>query len=533
MNSEPDKSGGDPNASPDNSPRENQSGDAIHRLHPAAMLIGALKTIRRWVGALVIPSIAFLASQGFSVQTIVLVFTGMAVVAALAAVWGFLAWRATTYEVSGGAFHLRQGVIQKSERTIPLDHVQSVDTVQGIIQRVFGVVEVRVETAGGGTDEPDASLSALGRGAAAALRREIEGSRRGSSPATEEGMSGPVVVRRLATRDLLIAGATSGQIGVALSLVAVISQVFDDLLSEEFVERVVTSFTPHSITALLLLVAAAGLFAWLLAIGGTVLAHAGFTLSRDGDYLYIRRGLLERREATIPLSRIQAVRVVEGFLRQPFGLATLRVESAGYGENAGVSTILFPLLPRRKVDGFLRAAVPEFAGEPLLKHLPRRALRRYVFRAVLATIPLVAVVSFIAVFGVYAGFTVPGCGAARCGAEDIAPLALEVPAVLSLAVLLVLASLYGWLQYRDAGWAISEDRLVARSRLLARTTTVAPRRRLQSRSVVSSPFQRRLRLATLQARVASGGGGAEVRIVDLDALAAGQLADSLGPGTAS
>ena len=102
-------------------------------LHPAAMLIDAIKTIRRWVSAFVIPGIAVLASRGFSMQTIVLIVLGALVAAVLAAVWGFLSWRATTYEVFGGAFHLRRGVIQKNERTIPLEHVQSVDTVQGSI----------------------------------------------------------------------------------------------------------------------------------------------------------------------------------------------------------------------------------------------------------------------------------------------------------------------------------------------------------------------------------------------------------------
>jgi len=499
------------------------------------MLIGALKTVRRWVGALVIPGGAFLASQGFQVRTMLLVLAGLLVVAALAAVWGVLAWRATTYGVSGGAFHLRQGVVQKNERTIPLDHVQSVDTVQGVIQRLFGVVEVRVETAGGGANEPDASLSALSRDAAGALRRQIEVSRRESSSAEEEEeASVPAVVRRLATRDLLIAGATSGQIGVALSLVAVVSQVFDELFSQESVERVVTSFAPSSVTAVLLVVAAAGLFAWLLAIGGTVLAHAGFTLSRDGDYLHIRRGLLERREATIPISRVQAVRVVEGVLRQPFGLAALRVESAGYGENAGVSTILFPLLPRREVDDFLRAAAPEFAGEPALEPLPSRALRRYVFRAVLGALPLVVVVGAISTFGFYAGLPIPGCGPGGCEFGTVPLFAFEVPfGVLLSPLLLAPAALYGWLQFQDAGWTLSGDRLFARSRVLALTTTVAPRRRLQSRSVISSPFQRRLRLATLQARVASGGGGAEVRVVDLGSNAAGTLVERLGPGGSS
>ncbi|MBA3791388.1 MAG: hypothetical protein H0X23_09130, partial [Rubrobacter sp.] len=95
MNSEMGSSGGD------------QANNSPLRLHPAAMLIGALRTVRRWVGALVIPGGAFLASQGFGIRTILLVVAGFIVVAALAAVWGFLAWRATTYMVSGGAFHLR------------------------------------------------------------------------------------------------------------------------------------------------------------------------------------------------------------------------------------------------------------------------------------------------------------------------------------------------------------------------------------------------------------------------------------------
>ena len=472
-------------------------------LHPAAMLIDAIKSIRRSLSAFVIPGVAFLASRGFDARTIVLVLLGALVVAVLGAVWGFLSWRATTYEVAGGAFRLRQGVVQKNERTIPLDHVQSVDTVQGIIQRLFNVVEVRIETAGGGASEPDASIAALDRAEAEALRREIEGSRRDP---VETETAGPTVVRKLGTRDLLLAGATSGQIGVALSLIAVASQLFDDVLSQNLAQRLLETFAPRSVTTALLYVLVLGLFAWLLAIGGTVLAYTGFTLSREGDFLYIRRGLLERREATIPLARIQAVRIVEGLLRQPFGLASLRVESAGYGEDAGVSTTLFPLLPRKEVHGLLLEAAPEFAVAPPLNALPRRALRRYVFRSTVPFLFLIATAAFLS------------------------SLVFDLAAWVFAALLLLLpAAIYGRLRYRDAGWALEDDRLVVRSRFLGRTTAIAPRRRLQSRATVRSPFQRRVRLATFQAQVASGGGGAELRVTDLGSDAADALIENLGP----
>ena len=473
-------------------------------LHPAAMLIDAIKTVRRSLSAFVIPGIAFLMSRGFDAGTIALVLFGALVVTALAAFWGFLSWRATTYKVEGGVFRLRWGVVQKNERAIPLDHIQSVDSVQGIIQRLFNVVEVRIETAGGGASEPDASLAALDRADAEALRREIAGSRR---EPVETETAGPTVVRKLGTRDLLLAGATSGQIGVALSLIAVASQLFDNVLSQNLAQRLIETFAPRSVTTALLYVFILGLIAWLLAIGGTVLAYTGFTLSRDGDFLYIRRGLLERREATIPLARIQAVRIVEGLLRQPFGLASLRVESAGYGQDAGVSTTLFPLLPRKEVHGLLLEVAPEFAVAPPLNALPRRALRRYVFRS---TLPFLVLISAAAL---------------------LSSLVFDLAAWVFAALLVLLpAALFGWLRYRDAGWTLEEDRLVVRFRFLGRTTAIAPRRRLQSRATVRSPFQRRVRLATFEAQVASGGGGAELRVTDLGADAADALIENLGPG---
>jgi putative membrane protein len=470
-------------------------------LHPVGMLVGAIGTLRRWISGLVLPGVFLLVSQGFSLWTVTLFLLGIIVVAVLAALWGFLSWRATTYAVTGNSFRLRQGVFQKSERTIPLDHVQSVDTVQGIIQRPFGVYEVRIETAGGGVSEPDASLSALDRDAVQTLRRELEGSQIERS----EESTGPTILRRISTRELLVAGATSGQIGVAFSLLAVGSQFLDNFLSQGFVRSLVETLAPNWLMVLLIVVPVGLLLAWLLAIAGTVLAYTGFTLSREGDFLYIKRGLLERREATIPLARIQAVRISEGLLRQPFGLCSLRVESAGYGEDSGVSATLFPLLPRDDVGEFLAVAAPEFAVAPTLKLLPRRALRRYVFRATFVYL----IIAFAA-----------------------APLSLFVlqSALGLLAPFLILpAAAYGWLCYRDAGWAIEEDRLVVRYRSLGRKTAVAPRRRLQSRGVTRNPFQRRARLATFLAVVASGSGGSALRVRDLDAVAAETLAGDLGP----
>ncbi|PLS86164.1 MAG: hypothetical protein CYG60_08720, partial [Actinobacteria bacterium] len=432
---------------------------------------------------------------------LILVLLAFVVLTLLSAVWGVLSWRATTYRISGGAFHLKRGVLQKSERSLPLEHVQSVNTVQGIVQRVFGVIELRLEAAGGG-GEPEISLSALSRPAARELREELTRARRTLDEVGEPlEEPSPTVLRRLSTGELLVAGLTSGQIGVAISVVAGGSQIVDNLLPGDLAERLSEALLPRTVFAVLLLALFVALFAWVLAIFGTVLAHAGFTLSRsaDGRYLHIKRGLLNRYETTVPIARIQAVRLVEGILRQPFGLAALRVESAGFGTEEGVSTVLFPLLRRREAEDFLRAAAPLFAA-PLssLEPLPARARGRYAFRSSVPALLVAAPLAF---------FLFPW---------GLLALTLVPP-----------AALYGLVRHRAAGYALSEDRVVLRTRRLARTTVVAPRERLQSRGYSVSPIQKRRKLATLELEVASGRGGAAFRLVDLAGGAARGLVDAL------
>jgi putative membrane protein len=473
-------------------------------LHPVGMLLEALQTVRRWFGVAAFPGIAALINGEFGVRILLLVLLGFALLAILSAAWGVLSWRATTYRISGGAFHLKRGVFQKSERSLPLEHVQSVSTVQGIVQRLFDVVEVRVEAAGGG-GEPEISLSALSRSDTDALREELTSERRASLEDFEE--PAPAVLRRLSVRDLLLAGLTSGQIGIAASAVFGAWQMVDRLLPKDLAARISEALLPQTVYAALLLVLAIAFFAWVLAILGTVLTHAGFSLSRseDGKYLRIKRGLLKRYEATVPLARIQAIKVVEGVLRQPFGLATLRVESAGFGAEEGVSTTLFPLLPRKEVEKLLRAAAPRFAA-PLddLEPLPDRARRRYASRAALPVL-LVSTLSAVVFFPL-----------------GLVALLLTLPAVL-----------YGLLRYRAAGSRLDGNRLVLRFRRLARTTVILPGERLQSRGYSISPLQRRKELATLEVEVASGRGGAAFRLADVEAEMAWNLIEALSERASS
>lgn len=467
------------------------------RLHPAGALLIGLRIARELLLAALLGSGYALLGQGLSLRYGAIALAALAGVLALAAMAGYLSWRATTYAVVDGAVRLRRGVLGRQETSVPVERVSALDTEQGPVQRLFGVVELRIQAAGGGK-APEIRLSAVSAGAAEELRAAL--AERGSARSQVE--AGPEPIRRLDRRALLVTALTSGQIGVAVPVVIGGLQYVDDF-AQGYAERLVSAATASvwlALAALAVVLAAA----WSLSILGTVIAFSGFSVSRRGDRLLVERGFLQRRVTTIPISRIQAVRVVEGALRQPFGLAQVRVESAGYAAEQPVNTTLFPLIRHRDVPGFLAATVPDLAG-PLapLRPVPPRAVLR------LAALPGLACVL---ASGAWSG-------------RPSGPLAVASAVGLALGVA---ALVHAVLRYRAAGWLLEEGRLVARSRRLALTTVVAAADRLQTRTLSEGPLQRPLGLATFTFALASR---ARFRVAHLDAGAGRRLL--AGAGTAA
>jgi putative membrane protein len=349
-----------------------------------------------------------------------------------------------------------------------------------------------VQTAGGGA-EGEIVLRAMSDAAASELRAMA-------------GLPDPVARDlpewRLGAGALLVTAITAPQLGVILPLVGVFAAAGDDVLfgageGEQLIDQLIDD--PGLLALVVVAVAGAAL---LLSILGAIVAFAGFSLVRDGERLRIRRGLLARRAASVPLARVHAVDVVEGVLRRPFGLASVRMETAGYRSEAAAAQTLVPLVRVRDVPPLLAEFVPALAeaatkAEPSLERPPARARRRYALPPALAGATL---------GGILTAFVAPAW-----------------PAVPLLALL---GAVEGLLRHRSAGWRDDGRRLVVRGRLVARRTLLARVDRLQEHGLRASPLQRRAALADFEAAVGSGRTG---RVRHLEAGVAGALFERLRP----
>jgi putative membrane protein len=424
------------------------------RLHRAGIAIYGVQALGNAAfPLLIVLGLTLLGGRGENI-TRSLIYGAIGIGGALVA--GYVKWSTTTYRVDERAIHHRTGLIKVEDTDVPLSRVEALDVQQGPLQRLLGVQAVHVQTGGGGKGG-EIVLPALGPDDVRALRERV-----GVPPAADAG-----VRVRLGMGDLLIAALTAGQLGILVPVLAGGFQVLQQILEDEG-GRAAARALPDSTGAWVAVVLVVLAIAWALSMLGSIVAFAGFTVARDGDRLRIRRGLLARREATIPVARVRAVRVVEGVFRRPFGLAALHVEVTGYADEASVARTLFPLLRLRAVRELLETLLPELADEPgVLARPPARAWRRYLLAPTLAGL-------------------VPGA---------IAAVVLGSPWPL---LALLVGAAYGQECWRAAGWRLREGRLAVRSLRLARVTVLAPARNRESHELAQSVLQRRARLASLR-----------------------------------
>lgn len=494
------------------------------RQHPVAALTNVLGTLRDLLLPLLI--IFFFGGGGggnglFSSPWYIGTFLMFLLVV------GVARWMRFTYRVEDDEIRIEYGLFVRKRSFIPRHRIQVIDISSGVLQRAFGLVSLEVQTAGGGASEaridaltikdalwikenmspeheeeevavadteqtldaPGAEAEDAADAASGAERPAPVSAAKTASRAavttSAMGMSKPVYA--LSWKRLLIAGTTSGSFGIALSIVGTIfaqmNTVVDDDAVYDFIETVAANDTVFFIGLAVVLV----FIAWVLSIIGTVLSYGNFAIYKRRREMVISRGILEKKLTTIPYARIQAIRIQEGVLRQPLGFCTLYVDSAGFGEQSGKSTTLFPLLRRSEAEAFIREMAPEYDRDPETVSPPPRALRRYIIRTLIPTGVLIGLSYWLLPF-----------------AHFILPL-------IPLAVVL------GYYRWRAAAAGTDTDTIRIRYRNLAKTTVIVKRYRIQSVTAWDNYFQRRRGLKSLTINIASSDTGASFSALDLEA----------------
>ena len=278
-----------------------------------------------------------------------------------------------TYTFGDGELVIRSGLFFKNERHVPYSRIQNVDAVQNAMHRLFGVVDVRVDTGSGA--EADATLSVVSWPAYEEMRRRVLDERsiaRGTDVA-----DGPAdhTILALRPRDLAVLGLIENRAAVLVAAVVgllwetgmlerAVSRVGIDVAGQGVLRRLFVSiFRDGTLPFDDILRAGAAIVGLLivlriLSVVWAIVRLYGFRLTLVGADLRTEYGLLTRVSATVPLHRIQTLTVRRGLIHRWFDRASVRVETAGAATAAGRSArgreSLAPIINEPELPALLR-----------------------------------------------------------------------------------------------------------------------------------------------------------------------------------
>lgn len=475
-------------------------GDAgERRLHPLSWLFVLLQQLRQFLLPL---ALLLLFGVGDRNQ-----WWGLLAVAALASMslWQYFTYR---YRIGTDSLLVRSGLLERSLREIPFSRIHHVGVHQTPLHRMFGVAEVRLESASG--RQPEAEMRVLRLADAHALEALIRAHARSQETAIQshsaDAASAETILLSLPPGELVRLGLLSrrGLLAVGAGIAAS-SQINVEVLAaplEQALRRALAWFDLHpfsateyaaaSVSAALL----AALVLQALAVALTALQYGRFQLSRHGQRLTITRGLLSRSRGSLPLHRIQAWNIRAGigyrWLRRR-RLTVATVTAIGESRRPAVHE-LAPIVRPERCDALLRQLLPA-AAWPIRDWRPLHRRASWLFAC-----PGLTLSGLLAGLG-WHGFGNTGGLALLCW-----------PWILWLA----------GRRARHAGWRLQAESIAIRDGGWSHRWQAAELDKLQTLEVSQSPLQRWLGMATLTLDTAGDGPETLLRIRGL------ALADAVG-----
>ncbi|WP_371773854.1 PH domain-containing protein [Streptomyces sp. NBC_01438] len=467
------------------------------RLDRRTVLLAALVTAGVAAGAAVPTALGLSGRLGYG-PAIAWVLTGVALLTAFGAGTDWIRWRRTRYRVGADRVELHTGLLLVKKRSLARTRIRSVDLSAHLLQRLLGLVTVRIGTGEHTGGESTLELDPVPRAEGERLRRALL--ERGLTAAPGGHREGELV--SLDPRWIRYAPVSFVAPALGCAAAGAVLQV-SDWFGEQgrVIDWVGDRYRDSSLLSVIVLLVVAGvLVGGVGALGRWVKMWWNYSLEREpGGTLRVRRGLLTTRSVSIEERRLRGIDLVEPLGVRLMGAARVDAITTGLAtddeEEQGDLSTLLPPAPRPVADLVAAAVLRETTsptGAPLTAH-PAAARGRRLRRALWAVL---APVLLLALLGVLLTpvllWTALGCAAVG----------------LPVGVLLARDA------YRSLGHALSGGYLVTRSGALRRSTAALERTGVIGWTVRQSYFQRRSRLLNITATTAAGAGAYTVYDAD-------------------
>ena len=469
------------------------------------------------------------------------------------------------WEITESDIHVYSGIIFKKQVHVPFQRVQSIDFHAPLLERILGIVRLKIDTAGGALNR-GVIIPALKLADAEALRAEVFMRKKVATAQQEAQFQQKMEAARAAKTT-----SADSFVETVGTEIGGMRGIFADSYVEEEVTEYEYGLTAkelffsaisgdHNITIVVIFLVLASQFSWIIGLFGldpemqndiewllesqlipaitggfiilmvfslilgvvsTAVSYGGFKARRRGGRIEVERGLVTRQYKGVAIKRVQSIEINQGFIRRLLGYVELKLltidalpTSQNQQDNQAMrqytGLVIHPFVKKDRVEGILQNIIPEFNGRPQaseLHGLPRVSKRRVIIRHAVF-------------FGLIYGVCALGLTLLMMAFRYDIPEQLFSWTMILLWGLFVLSCIGRFISsilwFKNASYTYNKTMLMIHQGYFSLVTTIIPRQKIQWAQTYQNPFQKYAKVASITAVTAAGVGGTRTKLRDIE-----------------
>ncbi|MFS0781302.1 PH domain-containing protein [Bacillus sp. 1P06AnD] len=341
-----------------------------HRFHPAWMLFEMWSYVK---GTFFIILFLFIFRFDENTGWVLWAKYGYILLSLWMAIYIFLKWTRLQYAFKKQVIVFYEGVFVRKERTVPIDKIQNQHTQTNILHRLLGLTSLTIET-GTTAGESSIEFKVISKNEYEKIMEYLlmlEGNGVENQPQKPEA----AILFRSTMKDNVKASFTSlSFLAIFPILLAIYSKVADIVDLDQKAESVFAYFGQH-LWFLVPLAIIALMLSSIIGFVQTLIKYGNYEISSDKERIYLQKGMLRYSSFSIQKDRVQAIEIRQSLLKRLFGMAEIKMISAGNtGNDDNETNSLYPFMPKNEAYKLVNELLPMYEIEEDMLTLPKKIL---------------------------------------------------------------------------------------------------------------------------------------------------------------
>lgn len=385
-------------------------------------------------------------------------------------VYSYLFYKTSGYQLTDNEIICQRGVLFKKKSVIEYKKIHAVNQKHGIIQRMFGISVLLVDSGSTNTAMNAEIMIYEDRDVVDELYHRLK-----NLDLTEEEIKKEVEEKpqeflyEFSSKSKVIYSALNmgaGLIGIFFAGVFIVALL-----------GIIGYFSQEEIDLMVVIIIAIAIYLIINAvifISNCVYSFVSlydFKVTKEKNSLNINHGLLTRVNNTFKLDRIKGVKIEQGLVKRLFGFATVKLEVIGYNHSSNDNNndrnqslgMLIPLCKMAEVNDLITKILPDYT--PLERYKKSKSLMAFILTpTALNTITFLSILIFVLPFFMLIDSTIE---------QLILTIILGCYVTVEMIILV-----YAFFAVKEQSINISEDKITVYSGAFGRLITVIKKENL-------------------------------------------------------